>query len=243
MKSQACTVGILSVTIILNALMLAVFFTPSYADNELFVGPIISDPQFETCTQDVRTPELRPPIIAIPISKAPEPKKQEPVIEELVVEPAPAPEPVVTYERKKRLDIPLSGEIQDYIYETCLTYNVPFELVIAIMKEESLFRADIISRTNDYGLMQINQVNHEWLSEKLGISNFLDPKQNALAGIYILSLHMKYCNNDVIKALMCYGLGAGGAQKLWNQGIYTTKFVEKMMAIYGEFLEESHNYD
>lgn len=239
MKTQASTVGILSLTVLLNALMLVVFFIPLYADNDPIDIP--TEPVFETCVVDYKTPELRPPAIVIPQKWTkktematvitPEPIEDEPLLVSQIVE------------RPKRLDIPLSADIQDYIYNTCQTYNVPFELVIAMMKEESLFRADIISRTNDYGLMQINAINHDWLKEKLGIDNLLDPKQNALAGIYILHLHMVYCHNDVVKALMCYGLGANGAKKLWDKGIYTTAFVEKMLNIYGEYLEESHNYD
>lgn len=92
----------------------------------------------------------------------------------------PVPEPQVFY-----FDIPLSEELQDYIREKCSEYEVPMELVIALIDKESSFRSDVVSTTNDYGFMQINQCNHEWLSSTLGVSNFLDPKENILCGIYI----------------------------------------------------------
>lgn len=84
----------------------------------------------------------------------------------------PVPEPQVFY-----FDIPLSEELQDYIREKCSEYEVPMELVIALIDKESSFRSDVVSTTNDYGFMQINQCNHEWLSSTLGVSNFLDPKE------------------------------------------------------------------
>ena len=71
----------------------------------------------------------------------------------------PVPEPQVFY-----FDIPLSEELQDYIREKCSEYEVPMELVIALIDKESSFRSDVVSTTNDYGFMQINQCNHEWLS-------------------------------------------------------------------------------
>ena len=92
----------------------------------------------------------------------------------------PVPEPQVFY-----FDVPLSEELQDYIREKCSEYEVPMELVIALIDKESSFRSDVVSTTNDYGFMQINQCNHEWLSSTLGVSNFLDPKENILCGIYM----------------------------------------------------------
>lgn len=94
----------------------------------------------------------------------------------------PVPEPQVFY-----FDIPLSEELQDYIREKCSEYEVPMELVIALIDKESSFRSDVVSTTNDYGFMQINQCNHEWLSSTLGVSNFLDPKENILCGIDLTS--------------------------------------------------------
>ena len=63
-------------------------------------------------------------------------------------------------------DVPLSKDLQDYIFTLCEQNNVPVALIMAMIETESSFRPNIISSTNDYGLMQINSVNHEWLSEE-----------------------------------------------------------------------------
>lgn len=104
----------------------------------------------------------------------------------------------------------LNEQYQDYLYEMCVKYNVKkyYTLFLAQMYHESTFRTDAISKTKDYGLMQINVYNHKWLSKKLGNDNFLDPYNNIEAGIYMMSNYLhKY--NDVEKALVCYNEGEG----------------------------------
>ena len=104
----------------------------------------------------------------------------------------------------------LDRSYQEHLYNMCMKYDVKeyYTLFLAQMYHESTFQTNAISVTNDYGLMQINKMNHEWLSEKLGINDFLNPYSNIEAGIYIMSnfLH-KY--NDVEKALVCYNGGEG----------------------------------
>ena len=64
----------------------------------------------------------------------------------------------------------------------------------------------------------------------------MDPKQNILCSVYILSGHLNYTNGDIQLALMCYNCGQGGAQNLWNQGIYTTDYVDKVMSRYYKYV-------
>lgn len=121
--------------------------------------------------------------------------------------------------------IPLSNELQHYTYAICLEADIVefYEVVLALMWQESNFRSNIISKTNDYGIMQINVVNHEWLKKKLGITDFLDPYQNIYAGVHIFaSLLKKY--KDPHKALMAYNFGEAGAQGYWSRGAYTSSY-------------------
>ena len=55
--------------------------------------------------------------------------------------------------------IPLSHSLQDFIYEICADEGVPVTLVLAMIETESGFNPEIISSTNDYGLLQINHRN------------------------------------------------------------------------------------
>ena len=137
--------------------------------------------------------------------------------------------------KTKYYDVPLPKDLQDYISSVCSTYSVPCELIYGIIEVESNFRADTVSDTNDYGLMQINKCNHEWLSSTLGVSDFLDPKENILCGIYIISGHLEKTDGNVELALMRYNCGAAGAKRLWEQGIYSTSYTEKVITAYENY--------
>ena len=128
----------------------------------------------------------------------------------------------------KYFDVPLSTDLQDYIFALCESNNVPVALILAMIETESSFRPNVISGTNDYGLMQINSINHEWLSEKYGITDFLDPYQNVFCGITIIAGHLEKTDGDITKALMCYNCGLTGARRLWDKGIYSTSYTEKI---------------
>lgn len=122
-------------------------------------------------------------------------------------------------------DIPLSEELQYYTYIRCVDLGISeyYELILATMWQESNFNPELISSTNDYGLMQINKCNHDWLSKELNITDFLDPYQNIDAGTHIIaSLLLKY--EDPHKALMAYNFGEAGARKHWDRGIYTSSY-------------------
>lgn len=128
-------------------------------------------------------------------------------------------------------DIPLSKELQLYTYTRCVDYGIPehYELVLAMMWQESNYTPDIVSATDDYGIMQINACNHEWLSDLLGTTNFLDAYQNIDAGTYIISkMILKY--DDEHKALMAYNMGENGAVLNWDAGIYTSSYSREIIA-------------
>lgn len=132
-------------------------------------------------------------------------------------------------------DCPLSHELQDYIRDLCESENVPMGLVIALIDRESGFQTSVISDTGDYGLMQINTINHAWLSEQHGITDFLDPCQNIFCGVKILSGHLENYDGDLSKALMAYNMGATGAKRLWDQGIYSTSYTTYILNAMGVY--------
>jgi len=127
-----------------------------------------------------------------------------------------------------QLDIALSEEIQKFIWDLCEENNIAFELVIALIEVESTFRSRLVSHSN-YGLMQINIVNHRRLKSELGITNFLDPKQNITAGVFMLTeLFERYTDTSMV--LMAYNHGDAGAKRLWDRKIYETKYTRKVFA-------------
>ena len=134
-----------------------------------------------------------------------------------------------TQEEPMYYDCPLSHDLQDYIREQCERQGISMSLVIALIEVESSFQADVISQSDDYGLMQINVINHGWLYEEYGITDFLDPYNNILCGITILSQHYERYGDET-KALMAYNMGATGAKRNWDRGIFETTYTRKIQS-------------
>lgn len=136
------------------------------------------------------------------------------------------------------LECDMPDEQQEFLYYLCYGYDLDFTLVMAIIQQESNFDPDAISRTNDYGLMQINIRNHEWLTDTLGLTDFLDPYENMRCGCFVLrKLFEKYQDTDMV--LMAYNMGERGAAKLWEEGIYKTNYTNSIQAIQERFYRQT----
>lgn len=133
------------------------------------------------------------------------------------------------------LDVPMDTELQQFVFELSASYNIDWTLVMAMIDHESSWDSDCISKTNDYGLMQINVCNHEMLQERLGITDFLDEEQNIRSGLYVLSWLFKKYDGDVHKVLMAYNMGEGGCENLWNSGVHSTSYSRTITAKQAEF--------
>ena len=76
------------------------------------------------------------------------------------------------------LNVPMSENLQEFTFYLSSAYDIDFTFTMALIKKESDFQPNIISNTNDYGLMQINEINHLYLKEQLELTNFLEPHDN-----------------------------------------------------------------
>ena len=161
------------------------------------------------------------------------PTLPEPVLESTST-PEPTEEPSVvpsTEEVLWRDDIVTDGNLLDHDLQVtmqacCEEYGVPYALALAVADVESRFDPDAASSTNDYGLMQINQVNHGWLLEQ-GIDP-MTPAGNIEAGVLFLSDYLT-AYGDPELAVMAYNCGPSGAQNLWAAGTYSTDHSRKVM--------------
>ena len=162
----------------------------------------------------------------------PEPVLESTATPEPSAEPSVAPTPSPTPEAVLwRDDIVTDGNLLDYDLQVtmqacCEEYGVPYALALAVADVESRFDPDAASSTNDYGLMQINQVNHGWLLEQ-GIDP-MTPAGNIEAGVLFLSDYLT-AYGDPEMAIMAYNCGPSGAQKLWASGTYHTEHSTKVM--------------
>jgi len=164
--------------------------------------------------------------------------------EENIYEPVKTtiPEIEFTLEEEEEIipeyDIPLDKDIQKYLYDKCKEYNVPYDLALGVIKVESNFNPSLIHKNSngsrDYGLFQINTINHQWLSEELGITDFLNPYQNIDAGVYMLSQLLKKYDDEHI-VLMSYNMGERAAKNLVSRGIDSSRYSRRVVEIKEEF--------
>lgn len=143
------------------------------------------------------------------------------------------------------LNVSMDEDLQEFIFYLSQAYEMDFTFVMALIQQESGYKPDVISRTNDYGLMQINEINHPYLQEQLGITDFTEPYGNVRAGMFILrKLFEKYESPE--KVLMAYNMGETGASRLWEQGIFEINYSKSVLQIQQELnaeLERSSNND
>ena len=128
-------------------------------------------------------------------------------------------------------EIPLDEEWQRFVWNMCEEANISVSLVYGVIKQESGFIPDAVSYDgHDFGLMQIRDSNHEWLNGLVGEDlNYKDEYDNVKAGVRLLSDLCDTYDGDEVKALMAYNMGPTGASKLWNKGVYSTQYTEKVM--------------
>ena len=116
--------------------------------------------------------------------------------------------------------IPLSYELQRYTFDRAASLGIEYELVLALMWRESTFRIEAIgvnrNGTRDTGLMQINDVNREWLRERHGIYNLMNPFQNIDAGTFMLADLLS--RHGEAHALVAYQFGEAGMQNQVRNG-------------------------
>jgi hypothetical protein len=128
-------------------------------------------------------------------------------------------------------DIPLDKDIQQYLYDKCKEYEVPYELALSIIKVESNFNPDTVNKNSDgskdKGLMQINSIHREEFL-KQGYTSMLDPYENIAYGVSLLSEICKLYNNEH-KILMSYNFGITGARKVMSRGITSSKYSRKVV--------------
>lgn len=110
-------------------------------------------------------------------------------------------------------------------------YNVPVDLVRAVLKQESDGNPRCVSHAGAMGLMQLMPAN----VKEAGISDAFDPEQNIKAGVMQLREHLDRYNGDVRLALAAYNAGPGNVAKY--DGIppfrETRNYVRKIMARLG----------
>lgn len=129
-------------------------------------------------------------------------------------------------DKPEYFEVPLSHDIQDHIFATCEEYGIAPALVIAMIEQESDFRADEVGDDgSSAGLLQVQQKWHQERMDRLGCDNLLEPYQNITVAVdYIAEL--KEINPDLYWVLMAYNSGMNRATKNMGAGTYSDYAIE-----------------
>jgi soluble lytic murein transglycosylase len=84
-------------------------------------------------------------------------------------------------------------------------------LVLALMRQESRFESQILSRSGAVGLMQIMPDTGQWIASKRGVSNYAlnNPEDNINFGTWYLDYTHKTNGNNSMLAVASYNAGPG----------------------------------
>lgn len=132
--------------------------------------------------------------------------------------------------------------IANSVYDESKKYDLDYRLVLAIMKVESNFKNEAVSRRGARGLMQINPSSAKAIARQSGVEIkgakcLHEPEKNIQLGVsYLSRLHNMFEN--IVSALHAYNAGPGRVQKPDSeQKAKTTSFTRKVMSEYRQISE------
>lgn len=133
-----------------------------------------------------------------------------------------------------------SDELKSYTQSVCDEYNVDYSLALGVIYNESRFQSGLThvnsNGTIDYGLMQVNEVNFDYLNKTLGVrsmSELLDDRTGIRCGVQLLAYHKQYTGNDSA-ALLRYQIGAGKYKQYLRKGRYTNQTHQQVLTYQSE---------
>lgn len=149
---------------------------------------------------------------------------------------------IIEYREQKELyDVPLSAEIQRYIFNVSDYYGVDPALVIALIEKESSYNSSAIGDGGDsIGIMQIQPKWHAERMDRLGASDLFNPYENVSVGIDILAEYLA-AGQGVEWALMAYNGGASYANRMTAEGKisnYAMSVIDIKNRILSDYKEE-----
>lgn len=115
---------------------------------------------------------------------------------------------------------------QEEIIKAAKHYQVNPHLILAIIRSESAFKTDTISKKGALGLMQVMPDTANWVIDQAGFrtttqTSLLDPNLNIKIGTWYLSFLLERYNGNTVQAIAAYNAGPGKvsawlAREQWN---------------------------
>lgn len=131
-------------------------------------------------------------------------------------------------------DLEIKDPIDDMIIEVASDYDIEPDLIRSIIYHESKYDPKA-KNGSCLGLMQVSTKWHKDRAERLGVTDFYDPKGNILLGVDYLSELIEQ-HGDVSLALMCYNMSHKKAKQLYSRG-QVSSYAKNVLKRQNEILE------
>jgi soluble lytic murein transglycosylase len=126
-----------------------------------------------------------------------------------------------------RLAYPLA--YRDLVWRVSEEHGVDPLLVLAVMREESRFRADAVSAAGAVGLMQVLPSTARGMDPSAGPKDLRSPDRNVRLGVAYLAGRLREFADDVGMALVAYNAGPAAARRFRSlRGTEEDEFVERI---------------
>ncbi len=145
-------------------------------------------------------------------------------------------EPVIIPNRLRKLserDHVSAGSVSELVRHYARIYALDENLVYAVIKAESNFQVDAVSRAGARGLMQLMP----GTAAEMGVTDIFDPAQNIGGGTQYLARMLELFNRDTSLALAAYNAGPEAVKKHGGIPPYaeTRAYVERVKQYHQQF--------
>ncbi|MGD9236812.1 MAG: lytic transglycosylase domain-containing protein [Desulfobacterales bacterium] len=195
--------------------------------------PVISKSRFKAPPPPARNAIKKEPLNQIPVrsSAAAIDKKSPPQIEPRFKTIVSAKKPAQKIQHH-RTALKERDRIEESIQQAAAKYSLPPGLIRAVIRAESNFQVDAVSRAGARGLMQLMPAT----ARELGVTDSFDINQNIDGGAKYLRRMMDQFGGNIRKALAAYNAGPGTVIRYNGRVPYpeTRQYVTRVLQFAGQ---------
>lgn len=120
------------------------------------------------------------------------------------------------------------NELDEIFDEAAETYGVEKQLLLAVARTESNFRATATSGSGAMGIMQLMPET----AQEMGVDDAYDPHENIMGGAKLLSILLNRYDGDKSRALAAYNAGGNTVDSYGGVPPTIQGYVDKVMSYY-----------